>query len=388
MSPPTLSFACALALAGCTFVPSGDATRSDDAPGGDGGAPIDAAPGVDGPHEDIHHVALAQEYLGDADVEITAAVTLDTTALAVTAGSAPGFTLMQAPAEGGGPELAIAHVRDLRVTGTLRVVGARPLVIIARSISIDGELDGGGHGGTPGPGGGGPGGGAGHGQDGQRHGTFNDTGGGGGGFATAGAIGGNDGNGDGGGGAAYGDAMLAALEGGSGGGSADGDCSEGPPGAGGGAVQLYATVSIAITGKINAGGGGGGGGHGCAFQYTAGRGGGSGGAIYLQAPQVVLDGTIAANGGGGGGGADFNDGGGGQDGAVGTAPASGGDAGGGNYGARGGDGGTDVAPTAGGDNDGDGNGGGGGGAAGRIVIRTRNAQLLGTSSPTAAVAPY
>ena len=75
-------------------------------------------------------------------------------------------------------------------------------------------------------------------------------------------------------------------------------------------------------------------------------------------------------------------------GSVGTTPASGGASGGGTYGARGGNGGTDVAPTAGDDNDGDGNGGGGGGAAGRIVIRTRNAQLLGTSSPTAAVAPY
>ena len=76
MSSTTLSLACALALTGCAFVPSGDAARVDGAPGGDGADPIDAPPGADGPHEDVHHVALAQEYLGDADVEIAAAVTL------------------------------------------------------------------------------------------------------------------------------------------------------------------------------------------------------------------------------------------------------------------------------------------------------------------------
>jgi hypothetical protein len=72
------------------------------------------------------------------------------------------------------------------------------------------------------------------------------------------------------------------------------------PGSGGGAIQLAARQALRVPGSgiVNAGGGGGGG----APQGTAcgGGGGGSGGYIGLDAPTVVINGTIAANGGGGG----------------------------------------------------------------------------------------
>ena len=376
--------------AACSFEPRGLGGLGDPDSGTVGDPDGGNQPSPDAtPLEDVHHVALAQEYLGSEDVRISDTVTIDTTQLSVSAGGPAALVPMQAQPDGSGPELAIIHVRDLVIDGTLRATGSRPLVILARTIRIDGLLDVGARRGTPGAGGSGPGSGDGRGGDGQRHGTFFDTGGGGGGFARDGGLGGNDGAGDGARGRSYGDAMLTALVGGSGGGSSDGDCSEGPAGAGGGAVQLYASVTIAIgdDGGINAGGGGGSPGHGCFGQYTAGRGGGSGGAIYLQSPSVVLDGTLAANGGGGGGAAAFNNGDAGADGRLGDSPAAGGAKGGGDYGADGGDGGTESDPENGDDNDGDGNGGGGGGAGGRIVVRARSAQLGGTVSPTAVVSP-
>ena len=89
-SSTKLSLACAVAVVGCAFEPRGPLPGSDGALPDDGRPADDAPPGGDAAHEDIHHVALAQEYVGDADVEIAASVTLDTSALAVTAGAIGG----------------------------------------------------------------------------------------------------------------------------------------------------------------------------------------------------------------------------------------------------------------------------------------------------------
>lgn len=90
------------------------------------------------------------------------------------------------------------------------------------------------------------------------------------------------------GGVAYGSPELVPLLGGSSGGAAGTDA-----GAGGGAVQVVAggVLTIAATGVIHVGGGNG---------MWGSSGAGSGGAILLEAPDISVLGTLAANGGGGG----------------------------------------------------------------------------------------
>jgi len=139
-------------------------------------------------------------------------------------------------------------------------------------------------------------------------------------------------------------------------------------GGGGGALQVSSRTHITVTsaGIIDAGGGGADGG-------KSGAGGGAGGALVLEAPQVSVDGTLAANGGGGG---CFNTN--GENGQVayraGSLEAKGGSCNAANGVGSGGNGGTkDMAPT-------DGvnastttvvpDGGGGGGAAGRVHVNT------------------
>lgn len=378
----TGSLVCA---AGCSFDPRG-AALLDGGGGPDGGdPPIDAIELDARDVEDVHHVSAGDERLGDTDVTVDGSVTIDTTALTITP-AVPGWTVASVTADTGGPDLAIVYARDLTITGTVRAVGERPLVVIGRRIELSGTIDVGARGSTPGAGASTDA--QGRGGNGQRNGLYYDGGGGGGGHATAGGDGGNSSNGMGGG--ASSDVMLAQLVGGSAGGSAQTDCGSERPGAGGGAVQIYAASELILTaaGRINAGGGGGGAGQNCPGQYTAGMGGGSGGSIYLQTPRLTSAGVIAANGGGGGGGASGNSGGRGDDGGASTTAADGGGSGGSPYGASGGRGGADSAPARGGsNNDGWSNGGGGGGAAGRIVVRTR-AGAPGTTSPTATAATY
>lgn len=176
--------------------------------------------------------------------------------------------------------------------------GANALVLVAlESVEIDGSLVVAAHGERPGPGGfagqtayeadgNGPGGGraAPHGRG---------ASGGGASYCSAGGRGGEDVAGTGGvAGALYGATTLSPLVGGSSGGVAD----HGTSGAGGGAVQLIANVSVHIgkSGVINAGGGG------ATRDCIAGTaGGGSGGAILIEAPSIVVDGVVAANGGAG-----------------------------------------------------------------------------------------
>lgn len=381
----------ALHAVACSFTPSG---AGDDDAGDDGANDPDAGlagdAGPDAAPHDIAHLVAADESLGSGDLAITADASLDTGALAIAGVTLPaGVELVAVAQDGGGPELAVLRVRDFSIAAgvTLTATGSRPLVVIAESIAIDGALDAGARRDMPGAGGSPAQMGAGRGADGVRDGSYADGGGGGGGFGQAGAKGGNGSGASGGaGGGENGDQALSQLGGGSGGGGAPtGGCDFTSPGAGGGAVQLYARTSITVgaTGAINAGGGGGSGGKSCTFQYLAGTGGGSGGAIYLQSATITNAGIIAANGGGGGGGASGSDGGPGQDGSATTARATGGTSGGDMYGAAGGRGAARVGDATVGDNAGDlGNGGGGGGGGGRIVFAYQVMLTEGTTSPT------
>ena len=149
--------------------------------------------------------------------------------------------------------------------------------------------------------------------------------------------------------------------------------SVGTPGAGGGALQLTARRSIAITGRLNVGGAGG---HGAPMASSAGGGGGgAGGYLGLEAPAISVSGGLAANGGGGGGGgAVTTSGGDGNDAGFGTTAARGG-IGGGPAGGCSGEGSTGAAGAALAGGDANNNarvcgGGGGGGGAGVIAVRS------------------
>ena len=153
------------------------------------------------------------------------------------------------------------------------------------------------------------------------------------------------------------------LIGGSAGGNY-GDYADG--GEGGGAIQISAGASITVgtLGVLNVPGYGG---------ANIGGGGGSGGGILLEAPQVTIDGIVAANGGGAGL-ATPNSGGSGQTGQPSAQPAAGGavteGAGAAGTTIRGADG-----------HAGGGRAGSGGGAAGRIRINTTSAAAtIGTSA--------
>jgi hypothetical protein len=201
----------------------------------------------------------------------------------------------------------------------------------------------------------------------------------------------------------YGDVTLVPLYGGSKGqtgGYDDGSLAFGG-GGGGGALQISAGKRIEVLGAIYAGGGGGRAGYG-SWASSGASGGGSGGAILLEAPSIMMTGTLNANGGGGGGGG--GDGNGntwtpGEDANDDLASGGqGGDAGGcalygSVYGGDGGNGATQQAmATVGGGSDYDSRcfnthfvgGGGGGGGLGRIRINTvSGCQCNGTVSPSA-----
>jgi hypothetical protein len=307
---------------------------------------------------------------------------------------------------GGALDLAVVHVRSLRVQPgvTLSLRGQNPIAIIAaESILVEGTIDASAILDAPGPGGyhGGGRWGDGHAPTGvepARHGihagTADDSGGSGG---CHGWVGGKGGLGGAAAsptqGAGYGSATGTPLFGGGGGAGGSGTSCGGPGGAGGGGLQLsaYAAVTVPAGGAVLAGGGGGQGG--CvASNSGSGGGGGAGGAIVIEAAVVIVSGVVAANGGGGGGGAyapDNRDGADGADGAGGTSSATGGASGRQSdptYGG-GGSGGASANLTAlnGRDATGqNGNGGGGGGAAGRIVIASRSGNAPGgTVSPPA-----
>jgi len=199
-----------------------------------------------------------------------------------------------------------------------------------------------------------------------------DGGGGGGGFAADGGDGGDGGSGS----AAKGAKGSArnrppTIEGGCAGATAA-EGANGTPGSGGGgggAIALIArdTITVAMSGKIDAGGAGGGGG---STGATGGGGGGAGGMIKLETSSLTIatGATLAANGGQGGGGCNNNTAGVGSDGRlddlqalVANKEAGGTTGGGGGY-----DQDAAGAPVIGSGNDG---GGGGGGGVGFIVYK-------------------
>lgn len=322
--------------------------------------------------ESVAHVPGNVEILGIGVLSIGDG-TLDTDALTLNGAPLPVGQIVASPQAAGGPELAMIDAYLVRITGEVRVVGSRALVIAAQIIEVSGTLDVGATGAMPGPGASDDS--IGIGGNGVHTGSVNDSGGGGGGHATAGSAGGSSsGNPGGAGGLAFGDPALTILAGGARGGDGMGVvCGNPPGGGGGGALQLTAATRIDISGQVLAGGGGGGGGIEC-MDNDAGSagGGGAGGAIYLAAPSIVIDGLVLAHGGGGGGGGNGSTGNGpvatglpGADGrtvepAAGGAPAA-------STSGEGGVGGTgDSAPGI--TVDVVHNAGGGGGAAGRIVV--------------------
>lgn len=321
---------------------------------------------------------------------VTGTVTLDTNTCGLTVGSTTALGIIQTPS--GGTQACVIGLESLVVAanGTLAVQGAVPLVLlVSQSVTINGLLDLGGKGSTPGPGGanGGsaPSGGPGASGGGTGGGTvcyctagaLDDCGGGGGGYGSSGAVGGDEENGcatKSTGGASHGNPTLVPLTAGSGGASA-GQTTAGMPttegGAGGGALQISCQSTITVKGAITAGGGGGRGGY-LSGGASGGGGAGSGGGILLEAAIISGTGLVAANGGAGGAssitactkGGDGEDGGpslqaaiGGQSGT--TACAAGGDGGWG----------TTLPTPGGGTVNG---GGGGGGAVGRIRLNWLN----------------
>ncbi len=273
-------------------------------------------------------------------------------------------TVAQTDPDGTLADLYMLDSLTVDATATLSLTGPRPIILAVRGpVDIQGLVDAAGVGYTPGPGGFAPGTDPGPGSGGiGNEAAYPHSLAGGASYCGAGGQGGATAPPNAPGGPTYGEPTLHPLIGGSAGGdfSAYGDNSAG---AGGGAIEIVSGTSISIgpTGAIHAGGGG----------FLGG--GGSGGAILLEAPAVVVHGTVGANGGGGGG---F-----GVDGANATAnaqPAPG-------YGGVGGAGsaGTNVNGGAGQSIDGGITASGGGGA-GRIRINTASGSADvtgGTLSP-------
>jgi hypothetical protein len=271
---------------------------------------------------------------------------------------------------------------------TLRVIGAKPLIIASWStISIAGTIDASstateqGAGANPATC-------AAHAAANGGNDTAGAGGGGGGGFRGAGGKGGG-GDGDNNGGPA-GTAVAmtpAMLAGGCAGGRGGiGNANGGNGGNGGGAIQLTALDSITIDGAIHVGGSGGGGGTG---DNGGGGGGGSGGMIGLESASITLGAAsmLAANGGGGGGGAGDVPAAGGQNAmmsATRAPPGPGSD--GGSSGGLGGAGTTTTGDP--GINDNDRGGGGGGGGTGFVVLSsTMPAAMGGVASPAPTLMP-
>jgi hypothetical protein len=309
-----------------------------------------------------------------------------------------GAVLLDTSTGNGGPtgiphqQAWLIYVDSLTVTAgaTLTVVGSRPLIVVADTITVDGTIrvlagsDG----------------------TGCTQAVFNSQsschaagGSGGGGFGGNGGRGRNmDGNSNYVlGGAANGDPLLTPLRGGcsgaKGGAGGDDTLDGGAGGAGGGGIQLSAQYSLIVRGMINAGGGGGGGGQArtapsgasCNVESSGGGGGGSGGAILLEGcrVEVASAGFACASGGGGGGGEDnvSSVAAAGPDGGCTALPGGAGGLGASN---SGGAGGFDTSANGqDGNSTNDASGGGGGGAVGRIRIRAETTLISGSVFPAA-----
>ncbi len=290
-----------------------------------------------------------------------------------------------------GPEVLVASVEDfvLEDGATLDVNGSRPLLVAVWGTAvIDGSIDADANFASAGPGGsGGVTAACGSGPTGNFGAAGAPaTGAGGGAFQGDGGRGGNTGGGPG-----IGITPPTIIQGGCAGGAGGaGSTNQGTRGAGGGAVQITARLSIAIgaNANIHAGGGGGGGGQ---AALGAGGGGGGGGFIGFDAPTVDIAGIVTANGGGGGGGAsDVAVGSSGANGrsdasaALGGAGAATSNVGACGKGGNGSSGGTLAGMTGTTSSCG---GGGGGGGAGYILIWSPALNLTGTVSPPVTAGP-
>ncbi|CAN5688125.1 hypothetical protein BH11MYX3_BH11MYX3_29730 [soil metagenome] len=273
---------------------------------------------------------------------------------------------------------------------TLRVIGGQPLILASwGTIEIAGTIDASSTGPTSLGAGANPAGCATHAAVMGQSAGGGAGGGGSGGFQATGGRGGIGDNGNGGlGGTPISVPLL--LGGCAGAIGGTGSSVPGEGGAGGGALQLTARISISIasTGTIHAGGGGGkpagpsgnGGGGGA---------GGSGGMIGLEAPMldIAAGGVLAANGGAGGeGGGNMGTGGTGQAGQPSAVRAQCPDSGSGGNGGIGSGG--LVLAGGGGGNDTSG-GGGAGGSAGFITLKAtiQNIDALAIISPAAIAIP-
>ncbi|HYV44618.1 MAG TPA: putative metal-binding motif-containing protein [Myxococcaceae bacterium] len=286
-----------------------------------------------------------------------------------------------------GIDAVVLPMRGLRVetNHTLRLIGTRPVILaVFGDVVVDGLVNAGGGGTTPGAGGNDSSssacGATGAGAAGMAS-SSSGGGGGGGAFAGTGGAGGNSNLSAAGalGGSVNGGTDLQPIRGGCGGG-AGGD-SGGTGGGGGGGVQISASDTMTIRGKVASQGGGGQGGQ---SDQSGGGGGGSGGAVLLEATSMSFSAAarVTVNGGGGGEGdnccaSGTYDGAGGANGKNdGVGVAAGGDTSNSPGGAGGGGG---AGPTAAADGaDGGsataggatirGGGGGGGGGVGRIRL--------------------
>jgi len=281
-------------------------------------------------------------------------------------------------AQTGGPELCVCRA-DRFTIGSLRVTGARALVLLAwNDVIVGGTLDVGASGSTAGAGS-------------NTNYASTPTGLSGGAGGSYGGSGGNNSA------APSGSPALTPLVAGMRGQNGCGV----PGGGGGGALQITAGAAITVTGTITAGGGGGSGGS-SSGTCLGGAGGGSGGAILLEAPAITVTGTIAASGGGGGGGgsSDFGGGSGGGDARYGGFGGSGND----DHGCplqgytSGGDGGWGASSNNGSSGDSSDfisgclsgttyvGAGGGGGGVGRVRVNTATGcQCAGTFSPAPSI---
>ncbi len=190
--------------------------------------------------------------------------------------------------------VCVVMATSISISGTLRGVGSRPLLLLATTgtIVVIGLVDV-----------------ASHGGDGTRAAgnqpstCANATPPSGQGGGAGGSFGGRGGNGGGVGGIAAASVQLIDLHGGCRG-TNGGGAGNGLAGQSGGAVELNAS-SITINGTLNASGAGGQGG---SANSAGAGGGGSGGAIVFSTPNLTINGggRVVANGGGGGEGAGNN----------------------------------------------------------------------------------
>jgi hypothetical protein len=240
-------------------------------------------------------LAVFLDMTNDApDVEFTGSSSIDTGNGTVING---GLSIEVPSTDFNGMRVFVFHT--LKISGTLTAVRSSPwdpglpalVILVDGDVVIDGVLDVSADYARPGPAGA---------IDGTCVGgtaigsSTVSGGGGGGGRVSNGGIGGAPGDGGSAGtaGQAFsGDALEPLLGGCSGGGVAEGG-PEAIGGAGGGAVQIVSRTQISLltTGGIDASGGGG-----TAGQNSGGGGGGSGGSVLLEAPQIIMDGTVAVS---------------------------------------------------------------------------------------------